>query len=892
MAKAGARVHVYGDWDGSAIKKAQNDLNFFQKQTGAFAGSVGKSFLGIGAAIGGAFAVGDIIGKVTDFLQDAAVAAIEDEKSMVALAKAMQNVGQGFANTGVEQFISDMAMATGVADDQLRPAMSKLVTATGDAAAAQDLLTTALDVSVATGRDLASVSQAIARASTGQVSALTRLGIPLDQNIVKTKDFAAAVGMLNDRFGGQAAAAADTYGGQLSRLQVAADEAKETIGYALMDAVENLSEAMGGTGNMNDAILEAGEYAANFVAGMGLATIALTDFLGATDSANQGTKEVNATFLESGAAFFKGVFYTNLATRALWDWTQQGADYRAEQERVTAANDAASARYQAMAVAVGAASKSQEELAADAAVTEESIKALADEVKVLQGNLSNRQALDDFAASLRNLDEDLKGNTRSLKGMSDSALENRDVLRSAFSDAAGVIQGFVDEGRISAGEFESVFAGTGKKIVDDFVKQGFTRQEIKAFLKAEGLWTDELASIFAASNNKKALDESQRLGYNIASGISTGVSLGTPQVKTAMSATVLSAIQAGKDAAKIKSPSQATRDEVGIPLIDGIVAGMNLKKDELKAATQTVVGDALNVAKEIISGWDAEIANRLGELEASEAAVKDWVTSTKNQLVSAFDLAGVFESSIDEQGKMTVSTFQNGITAGLAQFQWYTNVLSAIAQTPGSEQLVAFLQSQGVANGGSWGQALIDNGLVQYMVDNLGTVTTTADTTAKALVPPFLTSAQESSQALYDQYVKDYGKDGEKRQKLENLMDRLAKALNRTATITVKTVYEAAGIDGKRAAGGPVTANKAYLVGERGPEVLVMGSQSGTIIPNGDLPMATGGVRGGDGASMSAPVVINVSAGMGTDGAEVGRQVVEALKAYSRRNGPLPLAVA
>jgi hypothetical protein len=56
--------------------------------------------------------------------------------------------------------------------------------------------------------------------------------------------------------------------------------------------------------------------------------------------------------------------------------------------------------------------------------------------------------------------------------------------------------------------------------------------------------------------------------------------------------------------------------------------------------------------------------------------------------------------------------------------------------------------------------------------------------------------------------------------------------------------------------------------------------------------MASGGVRGGDGASMSAPVVINVSAGMGTDGAEVGRQVVDALKAYSRRNGPLPLAVA
>jgi hypothetical protein len=889
MASKGVPVHIYGDWDGSAVKRAQNDLSYFQKQANGFSGSIGKSFLGMGAAIGGAFAIGDIISKVTDFLQQAATAAIEDERSMVSLAKAMDNVGQGFANTEVEKFISDMALATGVADDQLRPAMSKLVTATGDAARAQDLLTTALDVSIGTGRDLASVSQAIARASTGQVSALTRLGIPLDQNIVKTKDFTAAVDVLNQRFGGQASAAADTYGGQLQRLQVAAGEAQETIGYALMDAVENLSEAMGGTGNLNDAILEGGEYVANFVAGMGLATIALTDFLGATDSANKGTQEVNSTFLDTGASFFKMVFHTNLATAALWDWTQRGADYRAEQERITAANDAATMRYQGMAIALGAASKSQEELAADAATAEESLKALAEEVKDLQANLSNRQALDDFAKSLRDLGEELKGNTLSFKGMSDSALENRDALRTAFSEAVSVIQGFVEEGRISESEFASVFAGTGRKIVDDFANQGFTRKEIRAFLKSEGLWTDELASIFSATKNKKALEESQRLGYNIASGISVGVSLGTPQVKTAMSGTVLAALQAAKDTAGIKSPSSVARDQIGIPIMDGIAKGLVDKSTDLKAATQTVVGDALNVAEGIISGWDAKIAEKLSNLESSKAAVTDWVTSTKNQLVSAFDLAGVFEASIDDQGKMTVATFQSGIKAGLDQFQWYTNVLTAIAQTPGSEQLVAFLQSQGIANGGSWGQALIDNGLVQYMVDNLGTVTTTADTTAQALVPPFLTSAQQSAQALYDAYVADYGKGGEKREKLQNLMDRLAKSLDRTSTITIKTVYEAAGIDGKRAAGGPVMAGKAYLVGERGPEVLVMGSQSGSIIPNGDLPMASSGYSAGKAAGGS-PIYLTVNAGMGTQGAEVGRQIVDALKAYERRNGAVYVA--
>jgi hypothetical protein len=521
---------------------------------------------------------------------------------------------------------------------------------------------------------------------------------------------------------------------------------------------------------------------------------------------------------------------------------------------------------------------------------EEAIKALNDEVKALQGTLSNRQAQDDFAKYLRDLDEQLEGNKRTFKGMSDSALENRDTLRTAFSDAASVVHGFVEEGRISESEFAGVFAGTGKKIVDDLIAQGFKPKDIKAFLKSEGLWSKELAAIFKKDAMKDPLGEAEDLGYDIASGVSVGFKAGTPALKTAVSGTVLAAIQAGKNAAKIESPSKVTQDEIGIPLIDGIIQGMNVKKEDLKSTTQDVVGEALDIAQGIIDEWDATVEKKFNELEGANKAIADWVSSTSSSLQSAFDLSGVFESSMDENGQLMVGKFQGGVEAALAEFQWYTNVLSAIGAAPGSEQLVAFLQSQGITNGGAWGQALIDKGLVQYMIDSLGTVTTTADTTAQALVPPFLKSAQQSSQALYDEYVKDYGKDGEKRKKLEALMDRLARSLDRTSTITIRTVYEAAGLDGEKAAGGPVSANKAYLVGERGPEVLVMGSQSGTIIPNGDLPMASGGTRTSGGMSMGSSIHLTINAGMGTNGAEVGRQIVDALKAYERRNGAVYVA--
>lgn len=88
--------------------------------------------------------------------------------------------------------------------------------------------------------------------------------------------------------------------------------------------------------------------------------------------------------------------------------------------------------------------------------------------------------------------------------------------------------------------------------------------------------------------------------------------------------------------------------------------------------------------------------------------------------------------------------------------------------------------------------------------------------------------------------------------------------------------------------GGPVAARQAYVVGEKGPEVFVPG-MSGNIIPNNmmsNIPI-TGGPSGGGNTTIN----LNVNAGMGANGAEVGRQIVDALRQYERRNGPLPVTV-
>lgn len=209
----------------------RNELDKAEGLFGKFGGTVTK----VAAASAAAFA------GVAAGLAIATKAAAEDQQSFEQLRIAIQNTTG--ATDAMVQAIDDqilkMAIATGVADDQLRPAYGNLIRATGDAAKAQDLLSTALDISAATGKPLEAVSIALSKAANGQVTALTRLGVPLDENAVKSKDFTAILEQLNETFGGAAAANADTFAGKIDRLKVVFGEVVETVGGALLPILSN-----------------------------------------------------------------------------------------------------------------------------------------------------------------------------------------------------------------------------------------------------------------------------------------------------------------------------------------------------------------------------------------------------------------------------------------------------------------------------------------------------------------------------------------------------------------------------------------------------------------------------------------------------------------------------
>lgn len=192
----------------------------------------------------------------------------EEEKSAKLLANTLQNLGFGMATQSVEAFISQLQLATGVSDSELRPAMAKLVSALGSVTLAQDALSLAMDVSAASGISLDTVVRDLAAAQLGNFKGLKKYNLGLTQFQLKTMSATEVLARFNKIFGGGAAVAADTFAGKLARINVAIDEARESLGKGIIDAL------MVATGSqdieaLQQKIIDFGTYAGEAIRNLG-----------------------------------------------------------------------------------------------------------------------------------------------------------------------------------------------------------------------------------------------------------------------------------------------------------------------------------------------------------------------------------------------------------------------------------------------------------------------------------------------------------------------------------------------------------------------------------------------------------------------------------------------
>lgn len=211
-------------------------------QTDTFGHNVQTSMKKVGKAA--ALAGVAVAGMAVAFGVNAVKAYMEDEKGQRRLAIALKNT-TGATKTQikqVEKFISKTSLATGVVDDKLRPAFQKLVSSTKDVSKAQELMNLALDISAATGKDVETVSLALAKSYLGNNASLGRLGLGLDSATLKSKDFGVVQEKLSKIVAGQSSAAAETFSGKMARFKIAMDEAKESIGGAILQAIQPFAE--------------------------------------------------------------------------------------------------------------------------------------------------------------------------------------------------------------------------------------------------------------------------------------------------------------------------------------------------------------------------------------------------------------------------------------------------------------------------------------------------------------------------------------------------------------------------------------------------------------------------------------------------------------------------
>jgi hypothetical protein len=235
MASKTAAISVNVIADAAKFKAGLKDA---EAAAGSFNNQMKNMAKGVAAAVGTA--------AVINFGKAAVSAAMDDAAAQVELQRQLTaSTGATAAQVAaIEDYISKTQRATGVLDDQLRPAFSTLTRFTKDQTKSQDLLNIALDISTATGKPLEAVSLALGKAYGGSTTALQKLGIQTKDAAGEALSFDTIQQNLITTFGGATQAAAETTAGKMKIAQASFADMQEEIGVALIPVLTGLLDAI------------------------------------------------------------------------------------------------------------------------------------------------------------------------------------------------------------------------------------------------------------------------------------------------------------------------------------------------------------------------------------------------------------------------------------------------------------------------------------------------------------------------------------------------------------------------------------------------------------------------------------------------------------------------
>jgi hypothetical protein len=229
MANTDLAIKIATTLDATGLNKADKAVNKFNRTVGRLGRNLGLA-LGTTAIIA--------YGKAS------VKAFAADEAAAKRLSTAVDNLGLSLSQSRVTSFVQDLETSSAIADDVLRPAFQALLTTTGSLTKSQELLSNAIQISRASGIDLATVSEDLAKGFVGVTRGLRKYNTGLTQAELKSKSFNEILGIMLARSAGAAEEYLTTTAYKLSVLSVAADNAKESIGAGLVEAFAKMA---GGT---------------------------------------------------------------------------------------------------------------------------------------------------------------------------------------------------------------------------------------------------------------------------------------------------------------------------------------------------------------------------------------------------------------------------------------------------------------------------------------------------------------------------------------------------------------------------------------------------------------------------------------------------------------------
>jgi hypothetical protein len=342
---ADLRIDLAAEFKGKkAFKEADKSVSGLDKAVG----KLGKQIASVFAAQ-----------KILAFGKASVKAFAEDQASAARLTKTVDNLGLAFANPAITQFIQKLSMQSGIVDETLRPAFQGLLTTTGDVTKSMDLLTKAVDISRGSGVDLATVTQDLANGYVGITRGLKKYNLGLSQAQLKSKSFEEIMGLLNKQFNGASATYLETYAGKMAILNTAADNAKETIGKGLVDALMTVGGQDTNIQSVATAMQNAADATANFARGIGILVDKITNIPGLAQLVK--LLELSIKFTSPAALI------SNLGKpqpTGYGDYSGSTVDYQRKQDEKAAAKAKAVADAKALALAKTTL-KTQKQLTAD-----------------------------------------------------------------------------------------------------------------------------------------------------------------------------------------------------------------------------------------------------------------------------------------------------------------------------------------------------------------------------------------------------------------------------------------------------------------------------------------------------------------------------------------------